>query len=363
MAQNSLCSTLGENVNPHFEYRTRCGFRGAVSYRFGFQGQEQDNEIKGEGNSINFRYRVNDPRLGRFFSIDPLAADYPWNSPYAFSENRLVDKIELEGLETADAGKKKLSGGVGALLTSGGASMSMGSASVNTSYWDYLIPVQTKIAWYSFIDCANSGFGLQTMAEGMQERISNTVIHNTENGYTENVPQNVRDTRETQINQRADAKTYGGMLQVYSTAFTLQSFCLGGLEGPLLSFSQNASSSRFVFRSLNSYDIESLKLGNGLWAKAPNGSWSLENHLVFGSRMSSWSNDPFIATSTDFSIAQSFSNGNGIVMIDLTKIPSSSLRIGFNELSRSSTGYHFSIWQQEISIFRHVPQKAITILR
>jgi hypothetical protein len=32
-------------------------------------------------------------------SLDPLAPDYPWNSPYAFSENRVIDCIELEGLE------------------------------------------------------------------------------------------------------------------------------------------------------------------------------------------------------------------------------------------------------------------------
>lgn len=79
------------------------GFRSAESYRFGFQGQEMDNEIKGEGNSINYKYRVHDPRLGRFLSIDPLAPDYPWNSPYAFSENRVINSIELEGLEAIEA--------------------------------------------------------------------------------------------------------------------------------------------------------------------------------------------------------------------------------------------------------------------
>jgi RHS repeat-associated protein len=68
-------------------------------YRYGFQGQEMDNEIKGTGNSINFTYRVHDPRLGRFLSIDPLSADYPHNSPYAFSENSTIAFIELEGLE------------------------------------------------------------------------------------------------------------------------------------------------------------------------------------------------------------------------------------------------------------------------
>jgi len=42
---------------------------------------------------------VHDPRIGRFLSIDPLAPDYPHNSPYAFSENSVVAYIELEGLE------------------------------------------------------------------------------------------------------------------------------------------------------------------------------------------------------------------------------------------------------------------------
>lgn len=75
----------------------RKGSEGA--YRYGFQGQESDNEIKGQGNSINYKYRMHDPRIGRFFSLDPLAAKYPHNSPYAFSENRVIDAIELEGLE------------------------------------------------------------------------------------------------------------------------------------------------------------------------------------------------------------------------------------------------------------------------
>jgi RHS repeat-associated protein len=68
-------------------------------YRYGFQGQEKDDEVKGEGNSVNYKFRMHDPRLGRFFAVDPLADDYPHNSPYAFSENRVIDGVELEGLE------------------------------------------------------------------------------------------------------------------------------------------------------------------------------------------------------------------------------------------------------------------------
>jgi len=69
------------------------------SYLYGFQGQEKDDEVKGAGNSINYKYRMHDPRLGRFFAVDPLHGVYPWNSPYSFSENRVLDGIELEGKE------------------------------------------------------------------------------------------------------------------------------------------------------------------------------------------------------------------------------------------------------------------------
>ena len=68
-------------------------------YRYGFQGQEKDDEVKGEGNSLNYKYRMHDPRVGRFFAVDPLFKQYEYNSPYAFSENRVIDGVELEGLE------------------------------------------------------------------------------------------------------------------------------------------------------------------------------------------------------------------------------------------------------------------------
>jgi RHS repeat-associated protein len=66
-------------------------------YRYGFQGQETDKEWL--GGAVSFKYRVHDARIGRFLSVDPLAANYLHNSPYAFSENRVVDGVELEGLE------------------------------------------------------------------------------------------------------------------------------------------------------------------------------------------------------------------------------------------------------------------------
>ncbi len=71
-------------------------------YRYGFQGQELDDEIKGEGNSINFTFRMYDPRVGRFFAVDPLTKKYPHYSPYSFSGNKVLAYVELEGGEEVE---------------------------------------------------------------------------------------------------------------------------------------------------------------------------------------------------------------------------------------------------------------------
>jgi RHS repeat-associated protein len=69
------------------------------SYRYGFQGQEKDDELKGEGNSLNYTFRMHDPRIGRFFATDPLTKEYPELTPYQFSSNSPIDMVELEGME------------------------------------------------------------------------------------------------------------------------------------------------------------------------------------------------------------------------------------------------------------------------
>lgn len=41
------------------------------SYRFGFNGQEKDDEMSGEGNTNTAEYWEYDARLGRRWNIDP----------------------------------------------------------------------------------------------------------------------------------------------------------------------------------------------------------------------------------------------------------------------------------------------------
>lgn len=66
-------------------------------YRYGFQGQEIDQEWL--GGAVSFKYRVHDARLGRFFSVDPLSFSTPHNSPYSFSENEVIAFVEYMGLQ------------------------------------------------------------------------------------------------------------------------------------------------------------------------------------------------------------------------------------------------------------------------
>lgn len=56
-------------------------------YRFGFNGKELDNEVKGSGNEYDFGDRIYDPRLGKWISLDSRFKSYPDYSPYNYSLN------------------------------------------------------------------------------------------------------------------------------------------------------------------------------------------------------------------------------------------------------------------------------------
>jgi RHS repeat-associated protein len=66
-------------------------------YRYGFNGMERDDEVKGVGNSYTTLFRMYDPRLGRWFSVDPKADLMPWQSPYSGMDNSPITKTDPKG--------------------------------------------------------------------------------------------------------------------------------------------------------------------------------------------------------------------------------------------------------------------------
>jgi RHS repeat-associated protein len=76
-------------------------------YRYGFNGKENDNEVKGEGNSLDFGARIYDPRIGRWLSKDPLQKKYPDLSPYNYCANSPIVFVDPNGKEIILSGTAK----------------------------------------------------------------------------------------------------------------------------------------------------------------------------------------------------------------------------------------------------------------
>ena len=67
------------------------------SYRFGFNGMEADNELKGNGNSYDFGARIYDARVGRWLNVDPWQKKYPDLNPYNSMENKPIIMVDENG--------------------------------------------------------------------------------------------------------------------------------------------------------------------------------------------------------------------------------------------------------------------------
>ena len=79
-------------------------------YRFGFNGKENDNDVKGDGNQQDYGMRIYDPRLMRFLSVDPISAKYPELSTFQFASNSPIKFIDFDGLERMNPAAKQPTG-------------------------------------------------------------------------------------------------------------------------------------------------------------------------------------------------------------------------------------------------------------
>jgi RHS repeat-associated protein len=106
----------------------------SVPNRWKFQSQEHIDDLG--LNWDQFKWRNHQPDIGRFFNIDPLASKYVYNSPYAFSENKVTHHIELEGAEGLEIGlavaefKARTAASVSNIQSAGGRLVSGNSGNV-----------------------------------------------------------------------------------------------------------------------------------------------------------------------------------------------------------------------------------------
>jgi RHS repeat-associated protein len=67
-------------------------------YRYGFNGKEKDQDLHSL-TAYDYGFRIYNPALGRFLSVDPLTGQYPELTSYQFAGNSPVTFIDLDGLE------------------------------------------------------------------------------------------------------------------------------------------------------------------------------------------------------------------------------------------------------------------------
>jgi RHS repeat-associated protein len=71
-------------------------FIAGKTYRYGFNGKENDGEVQGQQ---DYGFRIYDTRIARFKSVDPLTKKYPWFTPYQFASNSPIYMLDLDGAE------------------------------------------------------------------------------------------------------------------------------------------------------------------------------------------------------------------------------------------------------------------------
>ncbi len=99
-------TTVGEHddlisASNYYPFGLRIGDRSMNSgdYRYGFNGKEDDRDFSKSQLIQDYGFRLYNPALGKFLSVDPLTKSYPWYTPYQFAGNMPVWAIDLDGLE------------------------------------------------------------------------------------------------------------------------------------------------------------------------------------------------------------------------------------------------------------------------
>ncbi|MES2731761.1 MAG: RHS repeat-associated core domain-containing protein, partial [Bacteroidota bacterium] len=91
------------------------GVSDSTTYRYGYNGKERDTDFQ---NNYDYGFRIYNPGLAKFLSVDPLSPKYPWYTPYQFAGNMPIEAIDLDGLEPKST-KEGFWEGVGNALLEG----------------------------------------------------------------------------------------------------------------------------------------------------------------------------------------------------------------------------------------------------
>ena len=99
--QDSTWVSLG-NVTDYYPFGLAVDGRTVQdsAYRYWFNGKERDSNGEwGSKGHYDYGFRIYNPSIAKFLSVDPLTTSYPWYTPYQFAGNKPVIADDLDGLE------------------------------------------------------------------------------------------------------------------------------------------------------------------------------------------------------------------------------------------------------------------------
>ncbi|WP_412548924.1 hemagglutinin repeat-containing protein [Ralstonia pseudosolanacearum] len=135
-------------------------------------------------------------------------------------------------------------------------------------------------------------------------------------------------------------------------------------SGASVQTSPNSANPKVVYRALTPADAEAYAAGNGISAKAPNGTWTAAEHVANAGPGAGGAaaNSPWISTTKNLDVARAYDSGNGIIAIDLNGVGSLQAEVWQHAPRVNGVAglpYHRSIWSQEVTIYQKIPNEAI----
>jgi RHS repeat-associated protein len=140
------------------------------TYRYGFNGQEMSNEIKGVGNSYTAEFWEYDPRLGKRWNLDPVVN--PSISSYATFNNNPIIMVDPNGDTPYD------------IIYRDKNNKELGRIKTDEKYDQYITVLKGSVTVEG---------NAATFSEDYQDRLANVVWHNRSD--------NIRDQSQANLNE------------------------------------------------------------------------------------------------------------------------------------------------------------------
>ncbi|WP_317043941.1 RHS repeat protein, partial [Niastella yeongjuensis] len=195
-------------------------------YRYGFNGKENDNEVKGEGNQQDYGMRVYDTRLGRFLSVDPITKQYPELTPYQFGSNSPIFNIDLDGLEGTSWWYRFLTDPANTLMTgTTWDDLNAAAGDINNQ-----VPATSIINGTIQAATGRNPSNLQQSAsrmDGLGQAVIGSIFHISA-VHASTPPVNSAATLEKQMAENAAAKMNKATTRVHETASEYEQTTAGG---------------------------------------------------------------------------------------------------------------------------------------